>query len=128
MWQWPTGCFTTCRIAAGRSPSSPERSRQPVASWAATTPPATWESCGRASESTVAADDFDSDNGPAELRRSFRRVEASEAHGEVLWETRERVQTYLDAYHELYGSLTPAPAGPYPLRATRRNVVLVADR
>ena len=75
----------------------------------------------------VAADDFNADNGPGELQRSFSRVQVREAHGEVLWETRERVQTYLDAYHEMYGPLT-APAGPYPFRATRRNVVLVADR
>jgi SAM-dependent methyltransferase len=75
----------------------------------------------------VAADDFNADNGPGELQRSFGRVQVREAHGEVLWETRERVQAYLDAYQEMYGSLT-APAGPYPFRATRRNVVLVADR
>jgi len=76
---------------------------------------------------SVAADDFNADNGPAELQRSFSRVQVREAHGEVLWEARERLQTYLDGYQEIYGSLT-APAGPYPLRATRRNVVLVADR
>jgi SAM-dependent methyltransferase len=76
---------------------------------------------------SVAVDDFDADNGPAELQRSFSRVRVREAHGEVLWETRERLQTYLDAYQEMYGSLT-APGGPYPLRATRRNAVLVADR
>ena len=75
----------------------------------------------------VAADDFDADNGPGELERSFGRIQVRAARGEVLWETRERMQTYLDAYHEMYGSLT-APAGPYPFRATRRNVVLVADR
>jgi SAM-dependent methyltransferase len=75
----------------------------------------------------VAADDFNADNGPGELQRSFGRVQVRGAHGEVLWETRERVQAYLDAYQEMYGSLT-APAGPYPFRATRRNVVLVADR
>jgi SAM-dependent methyltransferase len=75
----------------------------------------------------VAADDFNADNGPRELERSFGRVQVRAAHGEVLWETRERMQTYLDAYNEMYGSLT-APAGPYPFRATRRNVVLVADR
>ena len=78
-------------------------------------------------EVPVDADDFNADNGPAELQRSFRQVQVREAHGQVLWETRERVQTYLDAYHEMYGSLT-APDGPYPFRATRRNVVLVADR
>jgi SAM-dependent methyltransferase len=76
---------------------------------------------------TVDADDFNADNGPAELQRSFRQVQVREAHGEVLWETRERVQTYLNAYHEIYGKLT-APDGPYPFSATRRNVVLVADR
>jgi SAM-dependent methyltransferase len=75
----------------------------------------------------VAADDFNADNGPAELQRSFGRVDVRAAHGEVLWETRERLQAYLDAYQEMYGALT-APAGPYPFRATRRNVVLVADR
>ena len=75
----------------------------------------------------VASDDFNADNGPEELQRSFNRVQVREAHGEVLWETRERMQTYLDAYQELYGTLT-APAGPYPFRATRRNVVFVADR
>jgi len=75
----------------------------------------------------ASADDFSADNGPAALQRSFRQVQVREAHGQVLWETRERLQTYLDAYHQLYGSLT-APAAPYPFRATRRNVVLVADR
>jgi SAM-dependent methyltransferase len=75
----------------------------------------------------VAADDFNSVNGPDELRQSFRQVEIKEAHSEVLWENRERVQTYLDAYREMYGPLT-APAAPYPFRATRRNVILVADR
>jgi hypothetical protein len=75
----------------------------------------------------VAADDFNADNGPAELHRSFSRVQARAAHGEVLWETRERLQAYLDSYRGMYASLTAA-AGPYPFRATRRNVVLVADR
>jgi SAM-dependent methyltransferase len=75
----------------------------------------------------VAADDFNADNGTGELQRSFGRVQVRGVHGEVLGETPEQVQTYLDAYQEIYGSLT-APAGPYPFRATRRNVVLVADR
>ena len=76
---------------------------------------------------TADVDDFQADNGPGELRRSFRQVQVREAHGDVLWGTRERLQAYLDAYRELYGPLT-APAGPYPFRASRRNVVLVADR
>jgi hypothetical protein len=75
----------------------------------------------------VDGDDFNADTGPAALQRSFRQVQVREADGEALWETRERLQTYLDAYREMYGPLT-APAAPYPFRATRRNVVLVADR
>jgi SAM-dependent methyltransferase len=82
-----------------------------------------WSPVGAA----VDADDFTSVNGPDELRRSFSRVQVKEAHTEVLWENRKRLQAYLDAYHEMYGPLT-APATPYPFHATRRNVVLVADR
>ncbi|HEU0194414.1 MAG TPA: class I SAM-dependent methyltransferase [Gaiellales bacterium] len=74
-----------------------------------------------------AKDDFDAANGRDELRRSFARVEAREATTAALWESRQRLQTYLDAYRELYGPLR-APDVSYPLRATRRNVVLVADR
>jgi SAM-dependent methyltransferase len=80
-----------------------------------------WSSVGVSDE----VDGFDAINAPDELGRAFRAVEARRADGDVLWETRERVQTYLDAYRELYGPLT-APAGPYPFRATRRNVVFVA--
>jgi SAM-dependent methyltransferase len=82
-----------------------------------------WSAIGVA----VNADDFNSDNGPAELQQSLRQVQVREVLSEVLWETRDRMQTYLNAYHEMYGSLC-APDGPYPFRATRRNVVLVADR
>jgi SAM-dependent methyltransferase len=82
-----------------------------------------WSTIGVA----VDADDFNSDNGPAELQQSLRQVEVREVLGEVLWETRDRLQTYLNAYHAMYGSLH-APDGPYPFRAIRRNVVLVADR
>lgn len=76
---------------------------------------------------SVAVDDFNSDNGPAELRRSLRQVQAREVLSEVVWETHDRLQAYLNAYRTMYGSLR-APDGPYPFRATRRNVVLVADR
>ena len=37
------------------------------------------------------------------------------------------LQTYLDAYSELYGPLS-APDVSYPFQATRHNVVFVADR
>jgi SAM-dependent methyltransferase len=80
-----------------------------------------WSSVGIAAD----ADGFDARNGAAELGRAFGHVEAREANGEVLWESRGRLQAYLDAYREIYGPLT-APAGPYPFRACRRNVVFVA--
>jgi SAM-dependent methyltransferase len=73
------------------------------------------------------ADDFNSISGPDELGKVFGRVDARLTQTQVLWESRERLQTYLDAYSELRGPLI-APDGPYPFRATRRNVVLVADR
>jgi SAM-dependent methyltransferase len=82
-----------------------------------------WSSVGIAPD----PDDFDARNGAAELRRAFSHVETRAANGEVLWESRERLQSYLDAYRELYGPLT-APTGPYPFRARRRNVVFVATR
>ena len=82
-----------------------------------------WSTIGVA----VDLDDFNSDNGPAELQRSLRHVQVREVLSEVVWQTRDRLQTYLNAYHAMYGSLQ-APDGPYPFQATRRNVVLVADR
>jgi SAM-dependent methyltransferase len=72
-------------------------------------------------------EDFDARNGGGELRGAFRAVEIRPADGEVVWQTRERLQAYLDAYREMYGPLT-APGGPYPFRARRRNVVFVATR
>jgi hypothetical protein len=66
-------------------------------------------------------------NGPAELRRTFPHVEVREATTAVLWEKRESPRAYLDAYSGLHGPLV-APEVEYPFRATRRNVVLVADR
>jgi SAM-dependent methyltransferase len=70
-------------------------------------------------------DNFNAENGLDELGRAFSLVEARRAETEVLWRSRERVQTYLDAYRTMYGPLA-APTGPYPFRATRRNVVFVA--
>jgi len=61
------------------------------------------------------------------LRRHFARVERREAGGEALWETREALQAFLDAFEELIGP-RDAPAGPYPVKAVRRNCVLVADK
>jgi len=78
-------------------------------------------------EVAEADDGFDSTNGPAELRRAFARVVVRDATTAVLWASRARLQAYLDAYRELHGPLT-APDVAYPFQATRRNVVLVADR
>jgi SAM-dependent methyltransferase len=61
------------------------------------------------------------------LGRHLESVERREASGEVMWETREALQAYLDAYRELFGELR-APDGPYPFRATRRNCVFVARK
>ena len=44
-----------------------------------------------------------------------------------MWETREAAQRFLDAFVEMIGPLT-APEASYPLKATRRNCVLVADK
>lgn len=73
------------------------------------------------------AEGFGAVNGPDELARAFAHVEVREATTAVLWESRQRLQDYLDAYRELYGPLA-APDVGYPFRATCRNVVLVADR
>jgi len=73
------------------------------------------------------ADDFGCENGVAALERHFVRVERRDTGGEVLWEDREALQVYLDAFVELAGELR-APAGPYPFRDTRANCVLVAEK
>jgi SAM-dependent methyltransferase len=70
---------------------------------------------------------FNAVNGPAQLACVFPHVEVRQAKSAVLRESRERLQAYLDAYRELYGPLT-SPDVDYPFRATRRNIVLVADR
>jgi SAM-dependent methyltransferase len=68
---------------------------------------------------------FNGETGIAPLARHFDRVERRDTEGEVLWEDREALQSYLDAYSELLGDLR-APDGPFPFRARRRNCVLVA--
>jgi SAM-dependent methyltransferase len=71
------------------------------------------------------AETFNGETGLAPLARHFDRVERRDTEGEVLWENREALQSYLDAYSELLGALR-APDGPFPFRARRRNCVLVA--
>jgi ubiquinone/menaquinone biosynthesis C-methylase UbiE len=77
-------------------------------------------------ESAWDEESFDCESGPEVLRRCFRRVERHEAVTAAMWETREAVQSFLDAFAEMIGLLR-APPGPYPFRATRRNCVLVAE-
>jgi SAM-dependent methyltransferase len=72
-------------------------------------------------------DPFGCETGLPVLRRHFARVERREAVGRARWDTREALQSFLDSFAELVGPLQ-APAGAYPLEATRRNCVLVADR
>jgi ubiquinone/menaquinone biosynthesis C-methylase UbiE len=75
----------------------------------------------------AASDAFDGHNGAEHPARHLSSVERRDTSGEVSWETRQALQTYLDAYRELLGELR-APAGPYPFRATRRNCVFVAQK
>jgi SAM-dependent methyltransferase len=72
-------------------------------------------------------DDFGCEKGVAALERHFVRVERRDTDGEVLWEDREALQTYLDAFVELAGEVR-APAGPYPFRDMRANCILVAEK
>jgi SAM-dependent methyltransferase len=70
--------------------------------------------------------DFDCETGLSELSAHFARVEARRVGGASLWETREDLQSFLDAYVELVGPLN-APEGPYPFVTARRKCVLVAE-
>lgn len=69
-----------------------------------------------------ASDDYDEP-----LARHFTRVEIRDTVAYTLWETRDDLQRYLDAYVEMMGSLT-APDGPYPFKVTRLNRVYVAEK
>jgi SAM-dependent methyltransferase len=80
-----------------------------------------WEAVG----SPLPADTFNGANGVAPLGRHFDAVERRDTAGDVLWENREALQSYLDAYRELLGKVE-APEGPFPFRAGRRNCVLMA--
>ena len=81
-----------------------------------------WE----ASDDPWSRDDFDCETSVAALERHFGRVERRDTTAFTLWQTREALQTYLDAYIEMAGPLE-APENPYPFVATRRNCVLVAE-
>jgi ubiquinone/menaquinone biosynthesis C-methylase UbiE len=70
---------------------------------------------------------FGCESGPDVLRRYFRRVERLDAVTEAMWETRQAAQMFLDTFVEMIGPLT-APSGPYPIKATRRNCVLIAEK
>jgi SAM-dependent methyltransferase len=68
-----------------------------------------------------ASDDFDD-----VLARHFAHVEARDTTAYSLWETREDLQAYLDAFVEMMGAMR-APDGPYPFKVTRLNRVYVAE-
>jgi hypothetical protein len=68
-----------------------------------------------------------SDDYREPLERHFMHVEERHTEGQVMWETGDDLQRYLDAYVEMMGPMT-APDGPYPFKATRFNCVYVADR
>jgi SAM-dependent methyltransferase len=74
------------------------------------------------------SDRFDCETGPELLRRHFRLVERRDCVTEAMWESMEALQTYLDAFGDMVDRRLEAPDGPYPLKATRRNCVLVAER
>jgi len=68
------------------------------------------------------ADDYDD-----VLRAHFSRVESRSVEGETLWERREDLQAFLDAFEELIEPVE-APDVEYPFRVTRRNRVYVAEK
>jgi len=65
--------------------------------------------------------------GTRHLGRYFARVEHRDTEAYTLWESRENLQAFLDAFIELMGP-TVAPEGPYPFRVTRRNRVYIAEK
>ena len=69
-----------------------------------------------------ASDDYDD-----VLTRHLGRVEHRDTDAYTLWETREDLQAYLDAFVELIGPME-APDCAYPFKATRRNRVYVAEK
>lgn len=61
------------------------------------------------------------------LKRHFERVEHRDTQAYTLWESRDDLQAFLDAFVEMMVPLT-APDGPYPFKVTRRNRVYVAEK
>jgi SAM-dependent methyltransferase len=61
------------------------------------------------------------------LLRHFTRVEHRDTEAYTLWESREDLQAFLDAFIEMMGPMA-APDGPYPFRVTRRNRVYIAEK
>jgi SAM-dependent methyltransferase len=74
----------------------------------------------------AAPEAFDAESGLPLLQARFASVARLYRGGSVLWLTRRDLQTYLDAFVELYGPML-APDGPYPFTATRLKCVFVAD-
>jgi SAM-dependent methyltransferase len=66
-----------------------------------------------------------SDDYEAPLRRRFANVETIDTEAYSMWDTRDDLQAYLDAFVELLGAMC-APEEPYPFRVTRLNRVYVA--
>jgi hypothetical protein len=69
---------------------------------------------------------FDAESGLPFLQARFASVARIYRGGAVMWLTQRDLQTYLDAFVELYGPMV-APDGPYPFTATRSKCVFVAD-
>lgn len=69
-----------------------------------------------------AEDDYDE-----VLRRHFAHVDHRDTVAFTLWQGREELQAFLDAFLEMIGPMS-APDGPYPFQVTRRNRVYVAER
>jgi len=68
-----------------------------------------------------------SDDYEQPLRRRFARVEAIDTEAFSMWDSRDDLQAYLDAFVELLGVMR-APDGPYPFKVTRLNRVYVAEK
>jgi ubiquinone/menaquinone biosynthesis C-methylase UbiE len=61
------------------------------------------------------------------LLKYFARVEHRDTQAYTLWESRDDLQAFLDAFVEMMGPMV-APEGPYPFKVTRRNRVYVAEK
>ena len=68
-----------------------------------------------------------SDDYEEPLRRSFAHVETIDTEAYSMWDSRDDLQVYLDAFVELLGTMR-APEEPYPFKVTRLNRVYVAEK